>query len=362
MINKYKFLHIFSDGPYTHKFVSFIREHFDENEHFFIILCANKKSKFVEFYNSQNNCTVTQSRNIFFNYKKRFEEAEQVLMHQLNKPVLMATLILFYPSVFNKMVWIPWGADVYFYKYKTNSIKDNFIELLRHWTIKRIPLIASCIKGDYDKIVEVYKSNARWAQVWYPSPVDIDRITKLSTPKSEGKIRVLVGNSADPSNEHIEAFELLEKFCNRDIEIYSILSYGGTKAYVDNVIDEGEKIFGDRFQPVLEYMGFDEYLDFINSVDICVLNHKRQQGLGNQLMFFILKKKVYISDTTTPFKYYKDNSVDVYSTESLKNMNFEDFIFQGEEDKERNRELILSERDDKRAVLLWKKLFTTTVE
>ena len=341
-----KYLHIFSDAPYTHKFINFVKESFNGDEHYFIILCNNPKSKFIDFYKSQDNCRVTSSKNIYFKHKNKFHEASKVLIHQLNKPVMMASLLMFYPSSFQKMIWIIWGGDVYFYKYKTNSLKDNLLELLRNIIIKKIPRIVSYIKGDYDKVIEVYNTDAEYIKAWYPSPIDVDMIAKLPIKeKKDNTIRVVVGNSADPSNEHIKAFKLLEKFQAEDIEVHVVLSYGGSKTYIDSVIEEGKRIFSNKFKPILEYISFENYLDFINSSDICMLNHKRQQGLGNQLVFFILKKKVFISNATTPFQYYKNNGIDIYSTESLSDVKFENFVFQREENKNKNRELILNDND-----------------
>ena len=353
-----RYLHIFSDAPYTYKFINFIKENFDYKNHFFIILCTNQEGRFIEFYKTQKNCRVTENKNIYFHYKDRFKVASQVLIHQLNKPLLMATLSMFYPSIFYKMVWIIWGGDVYFYKYKTNSLKDNLLELLRKYTIKKIPTIVSYIKGDYDKVVEIYKTDAKYIKAWYPSPIDVEMIALLPMKTKEDKItRVVVGNSADPSNDHLETFSLLEKFKDKNIEIYSVLSYGGSKAYIDKVISEGKRIFKNKFKPILEYMSFEDYLDFINNSDICILNHKRQQGLGNQLVFFILNKKVYISNTTTPFKYYKENGIDIYSVESISNMNYEDFVLQSESSKDANRILTLADNNVDKLKKDWMEVF-----
>lgn len=358
MVEEYKYLHIFSDAPYTHKFICFIKEYFDETEHCFIILYSNEKSKFLDFYKTQENCILTTSKNIYFDNKEKFQRVSQILIHQLNKPTMMATLSLFYPSVFEKMVWVIWGGDVYFYKYKTNSLKDNLLELLRKYTIKKFPVIVSYIKGDYEKVVEIYHSNAKYIKAWYPSPIDVEMIKKvILREKTDNTTRITVGNSADPSNDHIEAFNMLAKYKNEDIEVSVVLSYGGGKEYIEQVIQRGKELFADKFKPILEYMSFEDYLDFINQSDICLLNHKRQQGLGNQLVFFILKKKVFISETTTPFKYYKENGVDIYSTESLVDMSFEDFVFQKKELKNRNREVILNDNDKNILKEDWNRVF-----
>jgi len=353
-------LHIFSDAPYTKKFIEFINKDFDKSEHNFIVLCINDKSKYLEFYNSQDNCIITKDKNIYFNYKEDFINASKIIIHQLNKPVMMLSILLFAPKLFQKMIWIIWGGDVYFYKYKSNSIKDNLLEYLRKITIPKIPVIASYIKGDYDKVVEVYKTDARYIKAKYPSPINIKDIKNKVIVKKDildNPIIIIVGNSADPSNEHINTYNLLAKFKDENIKVISILSYGGTKSYIDEVIDVGRSIFKENFEAVIDYMDFKSYLSFLNNSDICLFNHKRQQGLGNQIVFFALHKKVFISDSTTPFRYYKDLGIDIYSAESIQNINFNEFIYQSESNKDMNRKLILEDRSDSVIKKEWKEVF-----
>jgi dTDP-N-acetylfucosamine:lipid II N-acetylfucosaminyltransferase len=351
-------LHIFSDAPYSQKFIEFINEEYDVKDHQFIILYSNDKSKFINFYQQQSNCIATKNKNIFLNYKDKFKNADKIIIHQLNKPIMMLSLLLFHQKAFKKMTWITWGGDVYFYKYKTNSLKDNLLEILRKITISKIPIIASYIKGDYDKLVEVYNTNAKYMKVKYPTPVDIELIknTNLKYVNSQ-TISILVGNSADPSNEHINTYNLLSKFKNKDIKIYSVLSYGGNKNYIEDVIAKGKEIFQDNYNPILDYMKYEDYLKFILDSDICIFNHKRQQGLGNQIIFFALKKKVYISDTTTPFSYYQNLGIDINSTENICKESFEDFIYQDKVKKEESRDIILKDINIETIKQEWKDIF-----
>ncbi len=353
-----KYLHVFSDAPYTHKFIRFIKEYFSEDEHVFIIMYSNEESKFLAFYQSQENCLVTQDKNIYFNFKHYFQEANKVLIHQLTQPTLMLSLLIFYRDAFQKMTWIIWGGDVYFYKYKSNSLKDNILERLRKVTIAKIPIIVSYIKGDYDKVVEVYQSKAQYIKAKYPSPIDFSLIRNLPLlEKKSDLITIMVGNSADSSNEHISAFKLLEQYKDENIKVVTVLSYGGNEAYVKKVLAKGQEIFADKFEAILDYMDFDAYLNLINNSDVCLFNHKRQQGLGNQVIFLALQKKLYISNTTTPFEYYKDMDIDVFATEDIVNMNFQDFIFLSKEAKEKNRVVILNDIDEQVVKKEWEEVF-----
>ena len=64
-----------------------------------------------------------------------------------------------------------------------------------------------------------------------------------------GTIKILLGNSATESNQHKEAFELLEKYKNKNIKIYVPLSYGPEK-YADEIEQLGMHIFGEKFIPM----------------------------------------------------------------------------------------------------------------
>jgi hypothetical protein len=317
----------------------------------------NNNSKFLQFYESEDNCSVTTSKKIYSNHKQKFRQSKQIIIHQLNKPILMLELLMLYPKSFSKMSWILWGGDVYFNKYRSNSIKDNVLEVLRKIVITKIPTIVSYIKGDYDYINDNYKSKAKYIKAKYPSPIDIDIIKEMRFKNTDNNqtINILVGNSADPSNEHLATFKLLKRFIDEDIKIYAVLSYGGSKEYINDVTVYAKKTFGNKFTPIYDYMNFKQYLEFINDTDICLFNHKRQQGLGNQIVFFALGKKVYISDTTTPFSYYKDLGIDLCATEYIKKMNFHEFS--KKINYKNNRKLILEDIDEKTIKKEWENVF-----
>lgn len=355
-----KILHIFNDSPYTEKFIRFINKYFESTEHQFIILCINDKSKFLEFYKAQSNCDVTQSKSIYFKYSQDFKSAKQIIIHQLNKPQLMASLLVFYPQAYKKMVWSIWGGDVYFYKYKSNSFKDTLMEFLRKITISKIPVITSYIKGDYDEVVKIYNSSANYIKAKYPNPIDEETILKfaMKNKKNTDCISILVGNSADPSNEHIATFNLLQKFKDENIKVFSVLSYGGTKNYIDTVIQSGANIFGDKFEPILDYMNFEDYLSFLGNIDICVFNHKRQQGLGNVYILLVLQKKVFMDSSISPFRYYNELGITIYDTDKINESSLEDFAYQEQQNKINSYNLILNDISEKTIYQEWKKVFT----
>ena len=69
----------------------------------------------------------------------------------------------------------------------------------------------------------------------YPSNLYKQYNVKL---KKDSTINIQVGNSADPTNNHIEAFEMLRKYKHENVKIYVPLSYGNQN-YASTVISKG---------------------------------------------------------------------------------------------------------------------------
>lgn len=336
--------HIFSDSPYTYRFIKFVNKTWEPCNHEFIIL-MKEGSRFGDYYKKTENCHPISRRFRFFQYANLFFKAQKVIFHQLNHPRLFLTLSLLYPSVFHKCIWSMWGADVYFHKNKTNSLKDNVIDNIMRHTIAKLPVITGYIPGDFEIVKSHYRCNAIYIQSKYPSPVDIESIKAITVnqKKQGASTTIMVGNSADPSNGHIDAFAQLSKYRNEKIKILSVLSYGGSHKYIHSVIESGRRIFGKNFIPVTDYLSFEDYLNLISSVDILFFNHKRQQGFGNLIIFFALEKKVFISCNVTPYDYYKSIGISLFAIEKIQNMSFSEFVQVDTYDMQRNRAIILKE-------------------
>lgn len=43
--------------------------------------------------------------------------------------------------------------------------------------------------------------------------------------------------------------------------------------------------------PIVDFMDFNEYINFLSTIDIAIFNHKRQQGMGNIITLLGMGKK-----------------------------------------------------------------------
>lgn len=123
---------------------------------------------------------------------------------------------------------------------------------------------------------------------------------------------ILIGNSASITNNHLEVFDILKPFTISEEKIIVPLSYGDT-GYAARICEEGEKTFGTNFYPLNTFMSLPEYNKIIQQCRIVIMNHYRQQAVGNIVALLWMGAKVYLDERNTFYQYLKRIGVGVYS-------------------------------------------------
>lgn len=138
---------------------------------------------------------------------------------------------------------------------------------------------------------------------------DVGLESALPVPRSaKGKdepLTIWLGNSATVTNNHFEALDLLAHLSEEHIEIICPLSYGESTGslYTRKVIEKGQRIFGDRFIPLLAYVDRDRYYGMFQKVDLVLMNHIRSQAAGNVFAFLKLGKPVFMEERSPLFQF-----------------------------------------------------------
>lgn len=339
-------IHFITGGDiYSYNYINYIQKNFDvSNNKFFVYKNKNYNENYttdypnLEFYNQE----------IKFSVKKYIDvvRAERIILHQLNIPKVMLFWAVFYPFIFKKLLWVIWGGDLYDYYDPKITVKEKMIEIVRSYFIKRIRFISSYIKGDYELCKKIYGTKAKYLKSWYPYTINEKVLNLVHSEKIKSPEKVLlVGNSADFRNNHIEILEKLKRFKDHNLKLLIILSYGGSEEYIKRVVDYAVTTFGSKVNCLTEYLKFEDYIQILNSTDICIFNHNRQQGLGNINLMLAIKKKVYLRSVTTPFEYYNSIGIKINDTDTIDKLTWEDFTNVTEEELELNKKLIIEDLD-----------------
>ena len=308
-------LHIGSTGSIMNGFVNFLNENFEPQKHTFLLSPSPNHT----LPNASNTYSLkTGWRRIFnaISITSRLQRSEKVILHGLFNPRLVLLLAL-QPWVLKKCYWVIWGADLYTYQLGKRDWKWYIKELFRRPIIKRMGNLITYIEGDVDLARDWYGATGQYHEcIMYPSNLYKEIQIK---PKKDSTIHFLVGNSADPSNNHMEALGKLLPFKDLDIRIHIPLSYGN-KEYAATVCRQASLWFGEKAKPITELMPFDKYMEFLSSIDIAIFNHRRQQAMGNTITLLGLGKKVYIRNDTTQWQFFKEKNITVFDIESEINL------------------------------------------
>ncbi len=347
-------LHIFNkQEKFSIQYIKFLKDSgFDLDNQF--IFHYGKSSGFFEKQNV--NCIFSNFIDIGKHIRlyKKMREAEKVIVHSLASPFLLF-LLLFNFKVTKKIYWVVWGKDLYFKKCVNMKNPINIIyEFLRKLSIKNVKHIVTNVDGDYELAKKWYGVDAVFHKaegVGYPYNSNINPVLggyKTSLNK------VLLGNSASKSNNHIEALYKLKECDNQNMEVISPLSYGGKKKYVQKVICIGKQLFGDRFKPIVDFMPLQKYNAMLDSIDVAFFYHDRQEAFSNLLTLIGQGKKVYIRTESTLWNYFKDKGIIVHDSN-----NVDDTLFCVDEKEivENNHNQVLKIGDIELSKRLWKEIF-----
>ncbi|MEG1088236.1 MAG: TDP-N-acetylfucosamine:lipid II N-acetylfucosaminyltransferase [Bacteroidales bacterium] len=291
----------------------------------------------------------------FFKLFKLFlfsKRNDRFILHSYMHPYLYLFSLLTFWNL-KKMIWIIWGGDLYFYR-EPKFLKYQLYEFFRKCTIKKFKYILG-LKGDYLLAQEYYKVKGSWLDgVVYP--LHLDEGFKIENEENH-TLRVLLGNSADPSNNHIEALEMLSRFNHLDMKVFVPLSYGGTPEYIKMVDKAGINLLSDKYIAVKKYMRGKEYNEFLSTIDIMICNHNRQQALGNIFALFNMGKKIFIRDGITTVDLLNEYKLKFFITQDIERMGIDELAHYDLEDKVKNQTIVRLLYSNSRVISLWNKIF-----
>ena len=307
-MRKIKYLHVGSASIFFKPFIDIVDQKFCIEEHLFIL--HDSISSLV--LKNEKNVKILNPRSIKSFYYHALIiwylfRAKKVFFHGLfdAKVLLILWLMPFWKK---RVYWLAWGADLYDRFYESKTRKNRLVKYLRANVVKHIKHIVTYIKGDYERAIEWFGCNAKYYEcLMYPS--NLYEESNLISESSDF-LNIMIGNSADPMNHHLEVFEKISKNLPEKFRIFVPLSYGD-KIYKKYIMKKGVEYFGDNFIVIDKIMSPFDYKKFLNSMDIVIFNHPIQQAMGNTITALGMGKNVYLRKETSQWELFSEMGVEL---------------------------------------------------
>jgi hypothetical protein len=331
-ISSYKFIHVFVNDKFPRSIVEFINTHFPASEHCFVF-CGGSPEKSFPLPKGNNifNCPYPECLAVS-------DSVAKVIFHGLYHNGVIA-YISEHHEIMAKSYWIPWGGDLH--------------------DIPSTP-VGDYVRSNFQGVAgnaytqKIYQQKHGKGKVFFPfsisfQSIEYEKIATTHVPQKE-YVQIQVNNSTHPST--LEVFKYIERFRDEDIVVTTILSYG-EQEWQRKILDEGKRIFGEKFCPILKYISKEAYLKFLARNDIYILNQDRPQGMTTAFTLMALGKKIFMRGDISEYLY--DEGYTLYDTRSLPELSFEEFC--ANPVKEENKRLAAKRFDPAFQKQCWRTIF-----
>ena len=125
--------------------------------------------------------------------------------------------------------------------------------------------------------------------------------------------RILLGNSNDPSNNHLDILCRLNDIGVK-YEVVVPFSYPNNNLkYVQYVLDYSKNLKNLKISFLQDFMPYDEYFRVVKSCQTAIFGHVRQQAVGNISYMMNSGKNVFLYKDSVLYSYYKKNDYEFFS-------------------------------------------------
>lgn len=291
----------------------------------------------------------------YFSFKQTFSPSFFKKIRSFDLVILHSLIPQWYPLISlapsgTKFAWLGWGYDYYNYVYVDSQklLLEDTVEVEHHLkdmnksrltiknivkypakiafngifkkrALKRITSFSPVIKEDYELVKNARKIPFLPTFIpWNYGSLEEDLIKDFIGKRADGN-SILVGNSATFTNNHIEVFNFLSKFnLNEGVKVITPLSYG-EESYKKKVIEVGNEKLEYSFQPIIDFIPIHEYIDLIKECGYVIMNHKRQQGVGNIVIMLYLGARVFLREENPTYKMLKSEGAILNTVQELEN-------------------------------------------
>lgn len=318
-------LHIISDD----KFTDYVIEQFSDPRMKSEIVCiATEPLKYSK--NGDKISVIPFESSEFEKLVSRLGDYSAIVLHGLFWP---------YDEVFlrnvpkeTKVAWMFWGGEIY----SRNELENTYLAPITrflYWlhslkykkTRWQLPIelynkVNYCLTGigeEYE-YAKSYLANENIKHLWYTYYSIEETVGDLMSARTSGD-NLFFCNSAAIENNMFDAIINLARHKNRSLignrKIIMPMGYG--EPWIKNAIVKiGSFLFPNTFYPIVDFLPRKEYNELLLQCSTIILPYYFPAGQGNILTALWLGLRVYLSERSMAFLFFKRIGAVVFSLES----------------------------------------------
>lgn len=187
--------------------------------------------------------------------------------------------------------WHIWGADCY---EQSNKLRFKLFYPIRRMAQRRI----TQVYGTQGDLVFFNKINPSASQTQLYFPAKEWKGTSEENDKNSESLTILVGNSGDPANLHVDTLYKIKSVFGKKVKLLIPMGYpANNERYIDTVSNVAKALFEEENIFILhEKLDFEDYYQRLRKVDLAYLGFERQQGIGTITLLIKLNIPFVLND------------------------------------------------------------------
>lgn len=343
-MDKLRILNIVADEKFIDSVINFHDLSREKADHSYVII-GNDTNE-LRFIKQKNRIKRIISEDFFTFLNECSFDA--IILHGL-LAIPLELLPLIPPCI--AIIWSAWGYDLYQYPadyplvelkniYRPATVKEfkkQQTVTLKGWlkfhlnklrivkrvrcskqrklllsAVKRIDFFTCVLSSEYELTKKIKGFKAEYVEYKYYDPSRFGS----AIPDYVKNQNILIGNSANPSNNHLDIFEKLQSLGIKERELIIPINYGGSEVWRDTIQHKAKELGDVYLNIICDYMPASDYYNLIGRCAYAIFYHERQQAMGN--IYFLLESgcKIFLSETSTTYRYLKERNFYVYSVQS----------------------------------------------
>lgn len=307
---------------YSNKFVPeysrMIQKELNDSVHDFVYIGDDSTLKGFDYKRIFNDNVISAVMILF--YMMRYD---RIIIHTL-PPKWSLIVLSFFIKHYSNVDFVLWGGEIHHREFEKRLIIGKLHDYFKKKFMKGIVNFITYIEADVE-IVRTFNPAAKMINLggFYPSNSVLVRENAFFNRKikTDNNINILLGASALERNNHIYMIDMLSSYMStyqeKKIKVFIPLSYGDD-CYAQKIIEYAcLKLGDDVVHPMLDFMAFDKYIEFLATIDVAVFAHDGQQGMGNIRNLMGSGAKVFLKKNSVTWNYLSNLYFNVFDVASL---------------------------------------------